>query len=678
MMNQFTEPYFHPTNRAASVFSKSQWLYKLTAWLVVASLLVVPTAWGQVVVQEPIVIISPDQPPPKPPVATPNISIGSCADAKNFLIPETFPYYQHCLTSDNPESGRSPLSPATIAALKEYADCAICMAQKLYGRAPSLGEALLMTYTLLGTSKTNPNESDRLALQWLENRIKEQRILAATVAQSEHARWKEAPCAYTPPVNTWYNDSQCKKGSKLNLVSIAGVPPPNFGEIGIKVANKDLGSPAIAALLKDVQEAIITTAALEGAGSIAGGLVVGGVTTAVIIHSFTALFPLSSAVAAASLAAGTAASTAATAAGATPAAAATAGALAKAAALKTGFATGFTALGGATGGTIAFLMAGPAIAATLAAVGIAAIVLLVRTEQLPDKLSGELQRAQNESINLATLLTTDSGKEEAWGNFLLATANTKWTPRTYNCSNVDVSRHTLSLPASAQPEPWLFQHTKRGASSSHSAEIMKYVGWNGSQWTAKIVDGQFLHAPNGDFNQAHPADILNYRGWDGTNWTAQISNGVFRHAPNGDFNRAHTDTILNYRTWDGGDWTTSLVASAPVAKNWRFQHTQRGTGSSHTAEIMNYISGDGSHWTAKIVDGQFLHAPNGDFTRAHRDDIMIYSWWDGSSWTAKIVDGQFLHAPNGDFTRAHPAPYLQYKIWDGSEWLASLVEEGNL
>ncbi len=111
-----------------------------------------------------------------------------------------------------------------------------------------------------------------------------------------------------------------------------------------------------------------------------------------------------------------------------------------------------------------------------------------------------------------------------------------------------------------EPDQWKFQHTRRGASSSHTDEIMEYITWDGSKWTVKIVDGQFLHAPNGDWNRAHRADILNYRTWDGAPWTARMVDGEFLHALNGDFNQAHHDTILNYRTWDGSEWTTSLVA----------------------------------------------------------------------------------------------------------------------
>ena len=428
-----------------------------------------------------------------------------------------------------------------------------------------------------------------------------------------------------------------------NLTNIAGVPPPNFGAIGFKVAYSGVASPAASALLKEMNAGLKKTLALEATGSIAGGIVVGGATAAAIAAGFGAIFPYATG-SASLIAAGATAGT----------------------------------IGAASAGTVGFLMAGPVMVATLVATGIAAIVLMVKASQLSSKLSAAVQRAQNESIDLPALLTTETGREEAWGNFLLATADTQWTPRTYNCAHVDVSRHLLALPAPAQPNQWLFQHTRRGANSSHTAEIMEYISRDGSAWTAKIVDGQFLHAPNGDFSQAHHADILNYLTWDGTNWTAQLSNGAFMHAPNGDFSRAHRDRILNYKTWDGGDWTTALVAAPQAPKNWRFQHTKRGTGSSHTAEIMNYINGDGSHWTAKMVDGQFLHAPGGDFTRAHRDDILIYRSWDGSSWTVKMVNGSFLHAPNGDFNQAHRASYLPYQDWDGSEWVASLVEEGNL
>jgi hypothetical protein len=97
-------------------------------------------------------------------------------------------------------------------------------------------------------------------------------------------------------------------------------------------------------------------------------------------------------------------------------------------------------------------------------------------------------------------------------------------------------------------------------SKAHPDTVINYITWDGTYWTAKIQNGQFLHASHGDFTspQTHPDSILNYKTWDGSNWTARLSGTVFIHAPNGDFSKAHTDSIMNYITWDGTLWTAKV------------------------------------------------------------------------------------------------------------------------
>ena len=79
-----------------------------------------------------------------------------------------------------------------------------------------------------------------------------------------------------------------------------------------------------------------------------------------------------------------------------------------------------------------------------------------------------------------------------------------------------------------------------------------------------------------------------------------------------------------------------------------------------------YTYWDGAHWTARIERDQFVHAPNGDFSAAHRDNIIRYVSWDGARWTAKISGNHFVHAPNEDWNRAHDDIILNYLEWNGA------------
>lgn len=82
--------------------------------------------------------------------------------------------------------------------------------------------------------------------------------------------------------------------------------------------------------------------------------------------------------------------------------------------------------------------------------------------------------------------------------------------------------------------------------------------------------------------------------------------------------------------------------------------------------VVNYISWDGAKWAAKLQGDGFLHAPNGDWTRAHIDSVINYISWDDQKWSAKIQGDVFLHAPNGDWARAHSDTIINYNSWDNS------------
>ena len=80
----------------------------------------------------------------------------------------------------------------------------------------------------------------------------------------------------------------------------------------------------------------------------------------------------------------------------------------------------------------------------------------------------------------------------------------------------------------------------------------------------------------------------------------------------------------------------------------------------------NYKGWDGSSWSARIEGAGFVHAPNGDWSRAHRDTIIRYISWDDNRWTAKITGSQFSHAPSEDWNRAHDDVILNYYDWTGN------------
>jgi hypothetical protein len=130
-------------------------------------------------------------------------------------------------------------------------------------------------------------------------------------------------------------------------------------------------------------------------------------------------------------------------------------------------------------------------------------------------------------------------------------------------------------------------------------------------------------------------------------------------------------------------------------------------GTSPTL-IIKYVTWDGSNWACVYVGGVFIHAPNGDFSKAHTDVIMNYML-NGAKWQCCIVNGVFVHSYNGDSSQSHSdimlscndwtgvartyylGPYsfvikqsanvyvdkpLQYKTFDGSNWEAMLVGAG--
>jgi hypothetical protein len=117
-----------------------------------------------------------------------------------------------------------------------------------------------------------------------------------------------------------------------------------------------------------------------------------------------------------------------------------------------------------------------------------------------------------------------------------------------------------------------------------------------------------------------------------------------------------------------------LASLTAAAGSPSFLHAPNGDFSkAHPDTIINYITWDGSNWTARFDGTRFVHAPNGDWARSKVDTIMNYVTLDGTKWTTRLEQRNFLHAPQGDFARAHSNDIIAYKSWGGSNWTARLV-----
>jgi len=69
----------------------------------------------------------------------------------------------------------------------------------------------------------------------------------------------------------------------------------------------------------------------------------------------------------------------------------------------------------------------------------------------------------------------------------------------------------------------------------------------------------------------------------------------------------------------------------------------------------------------------FVHAPNGDWSKAHSDTIIDFVSWNGSKWRSRIEGGRFVHAPNGDWSKAHSDTIIDFVSWNRSKWRSRLT-----
>ncbi len=231
-----------------------------------------------------------------------------------------------------------------------------------------------------------------------------------------------------------------------------------------------------------------------------------------------------------------------------------------------------------------------------------------------------------------------------------------------------------------------FLHAPGGVwERTHSGDMLNYITWDGSQWSAKLHGNGFLLAPDGDWNKAYADAVLNYVAWDGTKWAAKIHSGGFLHAPNGDWSRAQANAVISYFTWAKTKWSSKIVqaetakaavvTTPPVGSGQKFLHAPEGDWSrAHPDEELKYIAWDDTKWIAKLHGNGFLLAPNGNWSKARVDAVLNYVSWDGTKWSAKVLDNNFVNAPKGDWSRRRPGSHIQYVTWNKTKWTAKVRE----
>lgn len=187
-------------------------------------------------------------------------------------------------------------------------------------------------------------------------------------------------------------------------------------------------------------------------------------------------------------------------------------------------------------------------------------------------------------------------------------------------------------------------------------DAVNYITWHGSRWSVRREGNQFIHAPNGDWSKAHSDTIINYK-YNGQNWTTKLDGDRFVHALNGDWTKSHSGSSIILTDWSNSQKIANLDGNTFALRDQGF---------------VNYVSWDDSHWSVKRDGNNFIHAPGGDWSKAHTDTIIKYKSG-GANWTAKIEGNQFLHAPNEDWSREFSASHMVVTGWNGIHQTVNLA-----
>jgi hypothetical protein len=118
----------------------------------------------------------------------------------------------------------------------------------------------------------------------------------------------------------------------------------------------------------------------------------------------------------------------------------------------------------------------------------------------------------------------------------------------------------------------------------------------------------------------------------------------------------------------------SLPAEPPTAQvAWTILHAPNGDWTqAHRDTAINYVTWGGGEWTASYLGGgRFRHTQRGA-TQSRESIGMNYVDWKGAEWTATVEGEKFRHTRR-DRARDELDRSLEYRSWDGSLWSAKLV-----
>jgi len=196
---------------------------------------------------------------------------------------------------------------------------------------------------------------------------------------------------------------------------------------------------------------------------------------------------------------------------------------------------------------------------------------------------------------------------------------------------------------------------------SHTGSFIDYIGSDGGDWSASIVNGnQFRITKKAN----HQDIIIHYISFDKKEWTASLNGDKFYHTPNGPWGDAHLDTRMDYIQSDNAECSATISGDDFIITN----HNTNQTSKSH---FLYYITWNSSHWTAALAKPYFQHWEGNADNTVKIVSYLSYLTWNSSKWTASIMqDGSFKHTDeNGN---SHIDRNIIYLNYDRSIWGAKL------
>jgi hypothetical protein len=331
----------------------------------------------------------------------------------------------------------------------------------------------------------------------LTNRVKERRVLAATKALEEFNKWL-ANCPYTPPpgFEPYYESCQLDL-SKL----FSGRTSPSFEQFqayGAALAGSQLQTDPDAQRV--MRETATRVAILIAAGATVGaGVIIG-----------TAVFA--------------------------------AGLLPALGLLVFPF-TATSTLAGAV-----------SIAAPVAIVLLAVVIAVTRgiqvfeQEQIPTKLQQAKTNAENDTPNLAQIITTENGQREVFGEFLLATLP-------------DFSA-TSGVPAAQTSDP-KFEVSPSGLNSFTATPTLQYKDWDGNPHTLRMNGRWFVDQKGSEPERLTLSiEFLNSQGRK--RLAARVGSEFLIADVSADKAAPIKSNELQYLNWNGEGYVAKIIDRPPT------------------------------------------------------------------------------------------------------------------